>query len=192
MQIKSLSFLTAALLFSGIAQADWSLDGADSTLHYVTTKAAAISELNSFSSLSGAIDASGATLVIDLASVNTAIEIRDQRMRDIVFQTGTHPTATATVPVDAATLDAMAVGTLATSTHTVTFDLHGISQAMEANLQVLKLDTDTLVVNLATPLIVNAAAFGLAESVEELREIAGLPSIVPAIVVDFSLVYRRD
>lgn len=192
MQIKSIHFLAAAMLFSTAAQADWSLDGADSTLHYVTTKAAAISEINSFTGLSGAIDASGATLVVDLATVNTTIEIRDQRMRDIVFQTGTHPTATVSVPVAAATLDAMAVGAMATSTHTVTLDLHGASQQMEADLQVLKLDNDTLVVNLAKPLLVGAVSFGLAEGVEELREIAGLPSIVPSVVVDFSLVYRRQ
>jgi polyisoprenoid-binding protein YceI len=191
MQTRLIAILAATLLCSTVAQADWALDGTDSTLHYVTSKAGAISEVNTFGGLSGAIDAEGAQLVIDLSSVNTAIEIRDQRMRDIVFQAATYPVATVSVAVNTDTVDAMAAGSMATGPYTVTLDLHGASQELQAELQVIKLDADTLLVHLAKPLLVGAVSFGLAEGVEQLREIAGLPSINPNIVVDFALVYRR-
>jgi len=45
---------------------------------------------------------------------------------------------------------------------------------------------------LAKPLIINAATFGLSVAVEQLREIAGLPSINNNVVVDFTLQFDGD
>jgi polyisoprenoid-binding protein YceI len=193
MQVKALGAGIVAVLLSGAAQADWALDGAASSFYYVTSKAAAISEVNTFSGLSGAIADDGtATLKIDLASVNTAIEIRDQRMREIAFRVSEFPSAEVSVKVDTAALDAMAPGTLAArSTYTASVSLHGVTKELSADLQLVKLDADTVLVQLARPLLVAAGDFGLAEGVEELRTIANLPSINPQVVVDFSLVYNK-
>jgi len=48
-----------------------------------------------------------------------------------------------------------------------------------------------LLVTLSKPLIVHANTFGLAEGVEELREIAGLPSINNNVVIDFTLQFDK-
>lgn len=186
--------LGASLLAAAAsAQADWQLDAAASSLYYVTSKASAVSEVNSFATLSGGIDAQGkATLGIDLASVQTNIEIRDQRMREIVFQTAQFPQASVTVQVDAAALSAMAPGSSSTAEYTATVDLHGVSQEVTAALQIVKLDADSVQVQNARPLLVAAGSFGLAEAVEQLREIAGLPAINPNVVVDFTLVYHQQ
>ncbi len=186
--------LGASLLAAAAsAQADWQLDAAASSLYYVTSKASAVSEVNSFATLNGGIDAQGkATLGIDLASVQTNIEIRDQRMREIVFQTAQFPQASVTVQVDAAALAAMAPGSSSTAEYTATVDLHGVSQEVTAALQIVKLDADSVQVQNARPLLVAAGSFGLAEAVEQLREIAGLPAINPNVVVDFTLVYHQQ
>jgi hypothetical protein len=56
---------------------------------------------------------------------------------------------------------------------------------------VKKIDADEVVVaQNVKPLSVAAGSFGLAEAVEQLREIAGLPAINPNVVVDFTLVYH--
>ena len=89
-------------------------------------------------------------------------------------------------------IDGMEQGASITGNYDAEISLHGITQTMGVDLQVLKTDADTLQVSLARPLIVNAASFGLAEGVEQLREIAGLPSINPNVVVDFTLVYNRQ
>jgi len=183
----------ALTLLCSTAQAEWTLDGAASSFHYVTSKASAISEINRFRTLAGAIADDGtATLAIDLASVDTAIEVRDQRMRDIVFQVAQYPQATVTVAVDASALDAMQPGTTSTASYKATVDLHGLQADYDADLQVIKLDADTVQVQLARPLLVGAVSFGLAQGVEELKTIAGLPSINPNVVVDFALVYRKQ
>ena len=133
-----------------------------------------------------------AMLGIDLASVQTNIEIRDQRMREIVFQTQQFPQASITVQVDTAALDAMAAGSSVTASHNASIALHGVSQELAVDLLVTKLDADSIQVQNARPLIVAAGSFGLAEAVEQLREIAGLPSINPNVVVDFTLVYHKQ
>ncbi|MDR0781874.1 MAG: YceI family protein [Pseudomonadales bacterium] len=177
---------------AAIARADWSLDNNASTFHYVTSKNATVSEVNSIAGLSGAISDNGmATLRLNLATVDTAVEVRDQRMRDIVFQVEQFPEATISVPVDSGALDDLKPGVPATATYPVTVSLHGMTQEMPADLQVVKLTNTTLQVNLVKPLIVSAASFGLAEGVEELRALAGLNSITPSVVVDFSLLYRK-
>jgi polyisoprenoid-binding protein YceI len=179
------------MLFAAPAQADWQLDAGASALYYVTSKASAVSEVNSFATLAGAIDAQGrAVLEIDLASVQTNIEVRDQRMRDIVFQTGQYPRATVTLQVDTAALDAMAIGSSATMSHEAMLNLHGMTQPLAVELLVLKLEDGSVQASNSKPVLVAAGAFGLAEAVEQLREIAGLPAINPNVVVDFTLVYR--
>lgn len=193
MQFKALKTGIVALLLSTGAHAEWTLDGAASSFYYVTSKAADVSEVNSFGGLSGGITDDGtATLAIDLATVNTTIEVRDQRMRDIVFQVAEYPSADITVKIDAAALEAMAPGALNVGSYTATVHLHGLSAEYAADLQVIKLDADSILVNLTKPLLVGAVSFGLAEGVEELRNLAGLPSINPNIVVDFTLVYNMQ
>lgn len=193
-QGKARFILGASLLAAAVsARADWQLDPAASALYYVTSKASAVSEVNGFATLGGAIDAQGkATLGIDLASVQTNVEIRDQRMREIAFQTEQFPQATVTLQIDTAALDAMAAGSSATASHTALVDLHGVSQELTLDLQLIKLDADSVQVQNARPLIVAAGSFGLAEAVEQLREIAGLPAINPNVVVDFTLVYHQQ
>ena len=142
--------------------------------------------------MSGAISDSGAaSLAISLASVDTGIDIRNERMRDIVFQVAQHAEATVSVPVDAATLDSLIVGESLTGAYTATVSLHGINLEVAADLKVVKLADDRIQVSTVRPLIVGAAAFGLEDEVEQLRVIANLASITPNIVVNFTLVYNQ-
>ena len=186
--VLSLLLLTC----SSLASADWQLNPQASYLYYVSSKVSAVSEVNTFSGLSGLIDEQGkATLNIDLASVDTAIDIRNQRVRDILFQVIDYPQATASLDVDLATLQKMLVGSFASSTYAVDFNLHGITQTLNAELQVSKLNADSIQVQLTRPLIISAANYGLAEGVEELREIAKLPSINNNVVVGFTLLFEK-
>jgi polyisoprenoid-binding protein YceI len=184
--------LSAALLLSSGAQADWTLDGAGSAFYYVTSKAGAVSEVNTFGGLAGSIADDGtATLTIDLATVNTSVEVRDQRMRDIAFKVGEFPMAHVSLKVDAAALAGMAPGTLSTMMYEATVSMRGVEAPIPAELRVIKVDADTVLVQTAKPLLVAASSVGLAEAVEELRTVANLPSINPQVVVDFSLVFNN-
>ena len=182
------SFVFILLTSSQSGFAAWTLNQDDSALYYITSKAAAVSELNSFTELSGSInDAGNGTLAISLSSVDTAVDIRNERMRDIVFQVANYPIASISVQANGAMLAGMSAGETVQATFDAVIDLHGMQQSMPVELAVNKQESGGLLIVLAKPLIINAASFGLAESVEQLREIAGLPSINNNVVVDFTL-----
>ena len=188
-----LSLLFISLSLSQAALAGWSLNGDASSLYYVTSKAAAISELNSFGELSGSItDDGSASVAISLGSVDTAIDIRNERMRDIVFQVATYPLATVSLAADAGRLNSLEAGDSYMATYDATIEMNGMQQTVALEVVVSGLKGGGLLVALARPLILNVAVFGFAEGVEQLREIAGLPSINNNIVVDFTLQFDAD
>jgi len=180
------------LLASAGVQAQWTLDGKASAFHYVTSKNAAVTEVNTISGLQGGITEQGlATLELDLATVDTAVEIRNERMRDLVFQVADFPKATVSITINTSELETMPAGMPVSGTYTANLSLHGVSQELAAELELVKTSSNTLLVSLARPLIVNAATFGLADGVEQLRTLAGLTTINPNVVIDFRLLYRQ-
>ena len=185
--------LSSSFLFSSTVFAGWTLDGNNSSLYYVTSKAAALSELNSFANLVGVIRDDGRARVnIGLGSVDTAIDIRDERMRDIVFQVENNQRSNINMQTNIALLNTLDAGESIRATYDAVIELIGEEQTLPVNVVITGLENGGLLVTLATPLIVNVALFGLADEIEQLREIAGLPSINNNIVVDFTLQFDAD
>ncbi len=173
--------------------AGWQLDADGSHLAFTTIKANTAAEVHTFGKLSGRIDdGGGATLSIVLDSVNTAIEIRDERMRELLFETATYPAAAVAVDIDPAALEAIEPGGSVSLTVEASLSLHGTTTPLTAQLSVARLSVDRLLVTTEKPVIVNASQVGLADGVEKLREVAGLPSISPAVPVTFLLVFERN
>lgn len=189
-----LSVLTFAMvLLASPAWAAWELDNAGSTLTFVSIKAGDLGEVHRFDTLSGSISQQGAVeVVVDLASVDTLIPIRDQRMRDILFEVARFPTATLQAAVDAGKLAALLPGQTEAVSVMATLALK--SQTLPLTLEVLvaRLSETQILVASRQPVIVNAGQAGLVDGVEQLREIAGLPSISKAVPVSFVLVFRQN
>ncbi|MDG2176242.1 MAG: YceI family protein [Gammaproteobacteria bacterium] len=185
--------LSSSFLFSSTVFAGWTLDGNNSSLYYVTSKAAALSELNSFTRLAGEIrDDGSARVIIGLESVDTAIDIRNERMRDIVFHVENNERSNISINTDIAILNTLDAGESISATYDAVIELIGEEQTLPVNVVITGLENRGLLVTLARPLIVNVALFGLADEIEQLREIAGLPSINNNIVVDFTLQFDAD
>jgi polyisoprenoid-binding protein YceI len=184
---------TAALMFVGQAQAAWTLDGEASTVSFVSTKAINVAEVHRFAELSGSVDADGQVMVsIGLASVDTAIELRDQRMREMLFQTDQYTLATVSAKVDADALEGMEPGDSVRMMLEGIVSLHGESRPLPMSVVVARTGDSSLLVTSEKPVVVNAPEFKLAEGVEALREVAGLPSISLAVPVSFVLSFSRD
>ncbi|MCR9267734.1 MAG: YceI family protein, partial [Alphaproteobacteria bacterium] len=109
------------------AQGDWTLDAEASQLNFVSIKSGDIAEVHHFSGLSGSVSEDGtAELVIDLATVETGIVIRNERMREHLFQTDTYPQARLTAEIDLAALYDLAPGDQTELTLDGVLDLHGV------------------------------------------------------------------
>jgi hypothetical protein len=65
------------------------------------------------------------------------------------------------------------------------------SLAVTLELLAAKLADDRMLIASRKPVIVNAASVGLADRIEQLREIAGLPSISRAVPVSFLLLFSQ-
>lgn len=170
------------------AHADWSLDNSGSQLSFVSIKAMDVAEVHTFSELSGSVGADGhARVVIQLASVNTLIPIRDERMREVLFQTDLFPTATVDARVDITKLQRLAVSTSEVLTTEIILNLGEARLPLTVELLISRVAADRILVATLKPVVVNAGAVDLADGVEALREIAGLPSISKAVPVSFVL-----
>lgn len=182
--------LVLCALVSAPVQADWSLDPARSHLAFVTIKAKDVAEVNTFKEMTGSIAADGqASVALMLDSVDTLVPIRNERLRQILFDTADYKEAVLTARIDAARIKAMAVGEIAEITAEGSLSLHGQTQPMILVVQVAKVADNTLMVASAKPVVVDAAKFGMSDGVEKLREIAGLAAISDAVPVSFVLTF---
>lgn len=179
-----------AVLLAAPAHADWKLANDASRVSFVTTKAGQVAEVHKFHSLTGMIDGAGnVTVTIDLGSVDTMVPVRDERMRDILFQTGQFPIATLTAKVDNAAITSLADGDSTEISVDGSLAMHGQTLPVSFDMLVSKLSKSRIVVSSLQPVVVTAGQLDLAAGVEELRNVAGLPSISPAVPVSVVLTF---
>src|SRR5690606_38534598 len=81
-----------------VTSGNWTLDATRSYLNFLSTKKVDVVEVHRFDTLSGSVNGKGeASLVIELASANTGVAIRDQRLDDILFEVAEFPRAVVSV-----------------------------------------------------------------------------------------------
>ena len=188
----ALGFAASFSLVSIPALAAWDLDSERSTVQFLSVKNSSVAELHHFKVVSGGIDGEGsAQITIDLDSVETLVPIRNERMREMLFETVRFPSAqlSAKVPTD---LDGMQAGDVRNVDLEVTIDLHGASAPYIAKAVVTRLADESLQVMLAEPILVRAVDFGLDGGIEMLREVAGLKTIATSVPVDATLVFVAE
>ena len=187
------SLAVLAIGFCGPVLAAWTLDNEASQVSFVSVKAGDAGEVHRFTELSGEVSADGnASVTIQLASVDTRIPIRDERMREMLFETDVFPTASLTTKIDMDSLASLEPGTSIDMVAELMLDLHGKQVPLSAEMIVGRLGDDRLLVSSKKPVIVNAASVDLADGVEALREIANLPSISKAVPVSFVLSFAEN
>lgn len=168
----------------------WQLAADQSNVGFVSVKAGDVGEAHSFKTLEGSVAPDGAVNIgIDLASVDTGVDIRNQRMRDMLFEVTGFPKATLSAKIDPAAVSALKPGERKALAVPVTLDLHGTTNTIEARLMVTRLAGNSMLVETASPLIIDAGAVGLGAGVEKLRAVANLPAISAAVPVTASLVF---
>ncbi len=191
-QLKKLGCIMLLALLSAGAQANYQLDNAESSLNFISIKKDKIGEINTFTQLSGGIDKAGvASVVIELTSVQTNIDIRNERLKSLLFETGVFPTANVSAKLDVAQLKALKTGDKVDVAVALTLELHGKSKVIDTVLQVVALNNGALLVSTVRPILINAFDFTLNAGVEKLMEVAKLPSISTAVPVTFSVIFRR-
>jgi polyisoprenoid-binding protein YceI len=178
------------VLPSSAVWAQWELDSTKSAINFVSVKNDSVGETHSFKSLAGFIgEAGNVQLAIDLDSVDTLIEIRNERLRELLFETVKFPAAKIEATVELAILKTAAAGGVLTLEVPVSLTLHGEKKTLLVPLIVVGEGDQRLRVVSARPVLINASEFALVEGISALREIAGLKAISNVVPVTFNLLF---
>jgi len=170
----------------------WTVDGDASHLAYVTVKAGEIAETNEFVGLSGTVTADGAaTIEIDLASVDTGIDIRNERMREVFFNIAENPSATVTAQLDPAAFAGLGIGETMVQPIEAQLSLVGVEKIILTELAVTRIAENRVLAATTDPIIIDAGAYGLDGGLAQLQELAGLPSITPVTPVTFTIAFEQ-
>lgn len=175
-----------------VTDSAWTVDSAGSKLSYVSVKAGDVAEANVFEKLSGSVGSDGtARIDIDLSSVSTGVDIRDERMREVFFNVAENPTATVSAKFDPAAFEALAVGQSLSQELDATLSLKGLEAPARTTVTVTRVSDNRVLAVSDAPIIISADSLDLAGGLAKLQELAGLPSITPVVPVSFSIAFDR-
>lgn len=181
-----------ALAFPGLAQADWSLKQ-PSSVHFSTHKNTHITEIHHFKNFDASVTADGnAKIEIDLTSVDTRIDIRNERMKEHLFEVSRYSKASFEAKIPTSVLTETGSGKPTRFELSGEVMLHGESAPVSC-LVIIGLNSDkTITVSSVTPMLIDANRFKLVAGINKLQEIAGLKSITHTVPVMFSLTFKAD
>lgn len=170
----------------------WTIETAASQLSFISTKLGDIEEEHEVPGLSGEISADGVfSIDIALATHESFIDIRNERMAEHLFQTAQYPVATASGQLEMRQFMSLANGASRTASLPFQLDMVGQSIALRAEVEVTRVSEDLVRVSTVEPITVEAADLGLVDGINTLRELAGLDSINTDVPVSFTLEFAR-
>ena len=168
----------------------WSVDAANSRVSFVSVKSGLIGEVHHFTDVSGTVSTDGnAQITIALESVETLLDIRNERMREHLFDTAQFPEAVIRAQIDMAQVLDLPVGQRMSYPLTATVSLHGVEEEIDTDVYVTHLGDKRVEVQTRDPIVIEADLFDLTDGIEKLRELAGLESITPVAPVTFSIIF---
>ena len=180
----------ALLLMAQATLADWRLTSA-SKVGYVSIKNNAIAEHNVFSGVTGSLSKKGQLKInIDLSTVETQVDIRNQRMRELFFEVTQYPQAVVTAELDVQELAQVDSGAPLEIVKPFTLSSHGVEVTAEAHLRVVAVGGRAWV-STVRPILISAADFGLEGGVAALQKIAGLEAIAAVVPVSVDLKFVK-
>ena len=194
--MRQIILILITLLVSAItslpALATWQLDNEKSSLTFISVKKSTIAENHHFSTLEGNINEQALVNInVDLASVNTNIAIRDERMKQFVFESSKYASAKFSAQLDNTMIEALKIGEVKKLTVNGKIDFHGQQQAIAIDVNVIKLTEKQISVHTNQPFFIKADAFGVVAGINKLKELAALPSIDYVVPVSFSVTFAR-
>lgn len=180
-------FVSLLVSYSACAM-QYQLDNDLSQLSFVTIKKENIAEVSRFERLQGKLAADNIlTVNVPVSSVNTGIQIRDERIQQFLFDSAKYPEISVVADLSKA---------LAQVTNKLPFkadvdaevSLHGMTQTLSFPVLITPLADGGWQINSRQAVIIQAQQFGLVAGINKLRALANLSSISTAVPVTFVLV----
>lgn len=185
-------FIGVAALLTSLASfaaaETWTLDGAASKVAFGSIKNDYNGEVHSFKEISGSVAADGAVgVTINLASVETLIDIRNERMVEHVFQNAA--TATISAAIDMDDVSSLAVGESKIIEADGTISLVGEELDLYTELFITRISEDRVMATTNDMIMLTTADLELTAGIDKLMEIAGLERITRVSPITLRLVF---
>jgi hypothetical protein len=172
--------------------AEWRLNNTESTLNFISIKKSAVGEVHSFKDLEGVLKENGDVAVtVSMSSVETNIPIRNDRMKQMLFEVITFPKSAVSTKVDLKRINSMKVGESYRQSVELKLSIHGHTKVVDSEMRVTLLKGKKLLVSTIKPVIINVADYSLIKGVNTLKEVAKLPSISTAVPVTAQLIFEK-
>ena len=186
--MKNLLLLVICLMTSAHVLGAWVIDREESYVGFASVKNDLIAENHSFTGVTGIIEESGnAKIAIALASVETLIPIRNERMRAILFEVAQYPHLTVTSNLNLDDFTSLGLGESEIDTIDLGINLHGTDLSKNVLVKVTRGSETSYEVTSLGPIVIHASQFALSDGLEALRKVAGLQSIDLMVPVTFDL-----
>lgn len=169
----------------------WILSSDNSALRFQSVKNSTKVESSKFATYTGSIDETGmATIKIALDSVDTNVDLRNVRMRFLMFETFKYPEAVVTMQIAPEVVADLKEVRRKVLMMPYTITLHGVTAEKEAEIAITLLDDNKVSVTSATPISLPVADFDLADGLTKLEEAAKV-TIIPSATVSFDFTFER-
>ncbi|MEP5731525.1 MAG: c-type cytochrome [Sulfitobacter sp.] len=190
-----LKLLTCAAVIASLGSfasaQSWTLNADASRVAFGSVKKDTVGEVHSFESISGTAMGDGTVSVeIDLTSVETFIDIRNERMMEHVFNST--PKAMINASIDMDEVNALDVGASTVVDATGTVELAGNSLELDTEMFVIRVSSEKVMVTTNDMIMLNIADMGLTAGIDKLMELAKLPGITRVSPVTLRLVFDMD
>ena len=177
-------------MFTTSSHAAWQLDQSNSSINFVTIKKGNIAESHTFKEFSGSLNSEAASIEISASSVDTKVDIRNERMREFLFETGAFPTISINADVTSV-IPSIATGQSRLISLPASLELHGVKNEISLALRVSKLSEEVYVVSSAEPVLIRAKDYAMLEGVLKLSSLVNNLPIAETVPVSFSLQFNK-
>ncbi|ASJ76363.1 hypothetical protein [Granulosicoccus antarcticus] len=171
--------------------ASWTSVDSESSVAFGSIKNDSNGEVHHFEQVSGTVSETGELVVkIELLSVNTQIDIRNERMIELLFPEG-QPEASLTGQVDMEALNALEVGATTLMDVEGTLSFGTVETTIDASMLVARLSDERLLVTTSDFIMLPTANIGIDAGVDQLMKLAGLSSITRVSPVSVRMVFTQ-
>lgn len=172
--------------------ANWQLDNAQSSLHFVSVKNDTVAEVHQFKQLNGNWDGNKVQLSIAADSLETQIPIRNERIWQYVLKSAQYATIDVSAELKMQNIEALSVGDSTVQDLPLSVTISGTTATVSSKIRITRISNNVLQASTEAPLMLNTAHFKLTDGLAKLQELAGLKRIDSMVPVSFSVRFTQQ
>jgi hypothetical protein len=182
---------TSLLVTTPVFAGDWKTVDAETSVAFGSIKKDTVGEVHHFNKVTGSVSEDGKLkLDIDLASLETNIDIRNERMTKHVFLEGA-ATASLTGEIDMSEINDLKIGETRIIEVEAVLSFVGVENDIDTNMLVARLGENRVLVSTADFVMLSTEDLEIDPGINKLMELAKLPGITRVTPISARMVFEK-